>query len=397
MAGFIEGEETTATSAVASALSPPHSPSSSSALLGALRQNKDGKYQIPVFRKHSSYFALPEDSLLGVPANGVGASDATSSSATSGGMIRPQSVPVSLSSLVSSLHFDSLHSSSESRIRRPLIMIGPGTGVAPFRGFLQARLAKKLALECTSGCEGEWRTMDTLARPRKKLSLGGGAGSRERSPCVLDATASLLKPPMSNAEGTLTLKGKAKIAETPKKKVAPPPTVPTQRRALGHYDTPDIVFDDEYDDGRFGGGASGVSGGTSSSSLQRCESPSSAEPTIGQMYLYFGCRRSDWDYLYATDFAEFVEQEVLTQFSVAFSREETASASSWASATGTSAPSSRDKYYVQHRLLAHGAQIADLLLHHQAYLYVCGDGVRMAADVTSCIRTILHLHGGMTQ
>src|SRR5690606_12696644 len=98
---------------------------------------------------------------------------------------------------------------------------------------------------------------------------------------------------------------------------------------------------------RFGCGASGSQSGTPQPS------------PIGPMYLFFGCRRAEWDYLYAEDFARFVEQGVLTEFHVAFSQEDAAAEGD----AGASAVGEGGKVYVQHRLEQHGAQIADLLLH----------------------------------
>ena len=90
------------------------------------------------------------------------------------------------------------------------------------------------------------------------------------------------------------------------------------------------------------------------------------------MYLYFGCRRSDWDYLYAHEFAHFVEKGILTEMHVAFSREEAAPAPDQAESSAAAAAAVADKFYVQHRLKLQGAHIADLLLNQKAYFYVCG-------------------------
>jgi NADPH-ferrihemoprotein reductase len=53
---------------------------------------------------------------------------------------------------------------------------------------------------------------------------------------------------------------------------------------------------------------------------------------VGEMLLFFGCRRSDHDHIYKTDMDEWVRQGVLTRCHVAYSR------------------ASNEKVYVQHQV-----------------------------------------------
>jgi sulfite reductase alpha subunit-like flavoprotein len=51
--------------------------------------------------------------------------------------------------------------------------------------------------------------------------------------------------------------------------------------------------------------------------------------------------------------------------------------------------------YVQHKMQEHGTGLCEALLDRGGYLFVCGDGLEMAADVHAAIKGILQKHGDM--
>ena len=51
--------------------------------------------------------------------------------------------------------------------------------------------------------------------------------------------------------------------------------------------------------------------------------------------------------------------------------------------------------YVQHRMRENGAEIF-ALLERGCYVFVCGDGARMANDTHAALLAILREHGGMS-
>jgi len=94
----------------------------------------------------------------------------------------------------------------------------------------------------------------------------------------------------------------------------------------------------------------------------------------GKNWLFFGDQRSEFDFLYEDELADFQRRGVLTRLDTAFSRDQ------------------GRKVYVQDRILEHGEELYRWL-NAGAYLYVCGDAKRMAADVDRALREVIQTHG----
>mmetsp|Transcript_33984 Transcript_33984/g.46625 ORF Transcript_33984/g.46625 Transcript_33984/m.46625 type:complete len:759 (+) Transcript_33984:50-2326(+) len=90
----------------------------------------------------------------------------------------------------------------------------------------------------------------------------------------------------------------------------------------------------------------------------------------GPVWLYFGCRGQE-DFLYQQELGRWVGNDTLTQLRVAMSR------------VGP------EKVYVTHKLREDSEKIGKLIVDEGAYVYVCGDGNRMAKDVQDAIRDIV--------
>ncbi|MDR3637750.1 MAG: sulfite reductase subunit alpha [Isosphaeraceae bacterium] len=97
----------------------------------------------------------------------------------------------------------------------------------------------------------------------------------------------------------------------------------------------------------------------------------------GKNWLFFGDQRGETDFLYEDELAEFLRRGVLTRLDTAFSRDQ------------------EMKVYVQHRLLERGAELF-AWLEEGAFLYVCGDAKRMAADVDRALRAVVSQQGAMS-
>jgi sulfite reductase (NADPH) flavoprotein alpha-component len=102
-----------------------------------------------------------------------------------------------------------------------------------------------------------------------------------------------------------------------------------------------------------------------------------AEGHRGKSWLFFGDRNFTTDFLYQTEWQQYLKDGVLTKADVAFSRDQA------------------QKLYVQHRMQEKGKELYDWL-ENGAHFYVCGDARQMAKDVDHTLRSILRQHGGLS-
>lgn len=244
-----------------------------------------------------------------------------------------------------------------SDISKPIIMVGPGTGVAPFRGFIMHRACQKQAIKAGGTGLGMWRGLEVVEAKRQ---ISDGPTHIENETHTLSTPA----PPTSNSAPSLisshSLSSSSHIQSSPSivsrglmRNCAP----------RGHYYDEDALIDRE------------IEGENDSIHAQ-----------VGPLYLYFGCQRADLDYLYADEWAQFIYKGYLQEMHVAFSRETPAD---------MIAPPSQ-KQYVQRRLHEHASDIYDILFKQNGYFFVCGDGARMAKDVMATLTLIVQEKGGLT-
>ncbi|RYV03762.1 assimilatory sulfite reductase (NADPH) flavoprotein subunit [Shewanella sp. OPT22] len=102
----------------------------------------------------------------------------------------------------------------------------------------------------------------------------------------------------------------------------------------------------------------------------------STDKVTGDSWLFFGNPHFEQDFLYQTEWQQFLKKGVLSRLDVAFSRDQA------------------EKVYVQHRLLEQGEDVWQWL-QTGAHLYICGDAKHMAKDVHQALLAIAQQHGGL--
>lgn len=102
----------------------------------------------------------------------------------------------------------------------------------------------------------------------------------------------------------------------------------------------------------------------------------SANGAPGKNWLFFGSQRRELDFLYRGELEGYLRRGVLTRLDTAFSRDQ------------------QHKIYVQQRMLENAPELWRWLAEG-AYLYVCGDAQRMAADVDRTLAQIVAEQGAM--
>lgn len=90
----------------------------------------------------------------------------------------------------------------------------------------------------------------------------------------------------------------------------------------------------------------------------------------GNTWLFFGDQHFTTDFLYQTEWQEWLKDGILEKMNVAFSRD------------------TDQKVYVQHRIAEHSKEFNEWL-EKGASIYICGDEKNMAKDVHQAIRNVL--------
>jgi len=103
-----------------------------------------------------------------------------------------------------------------------------------------------------------------------------------------------------------------------------------------------------------------------------------AQGVTGNSWLFFGEQRFQTDFLYQTEWQQFLKTGVLEKMDVAFSRDQA------------------EKIYVQHRIVEQAESVYQWL-ESGAHLYVCGDMNHMAKDVHQALIDVIEQQSDRTK
>ena len=98
----------------------------------------------------------------------------------------------------------------------------------------------------------------------------------------------------------------------------------------------------------------------------------------GKNWLFFGDQHYLTDFLYQTEWQNYLSDGILTKLDVAFSRDQA------------------HKIYVQDRMRENAKELYNWL-QEGATFYVCGDASRMAHDVDKALHTIVAQEGNISE
>ncbi|GIU30243.1 assimilatory sulfite reductase (NADPH) flavoprotein subunit [Shewanella schlegeliana] len=103
-----------------------------------------------------------------------------------------------------------------------------------------------------------------------------------------------------------------------------------------------------------------------------------AQGAQGNTWLFFGNPHFEQDFLYQTEWQQYLQGGELSRIDLAFSRDQ------------------EHKIYVQHKITEQGDALWQWL-ESGAHLYICGDAERMAKDVHQALLDVVVQHGGKSE
>jgi sulfite reductase alpha subunit-like flavoprotein len=120
------------------------------------------------------------------------------------------------------------------------------------------------------------------------------------------------------------------------------------------------------------------------SQRQAMSSETADKTSLGTVDVFFGCRHEKHDWLYQEELVGFAKSDPSIRIHTAFSRDDS------------------NRQYIQDIMLNNDScrkRLVDLILRDAAYIFICGDGNKMAKDVQAAIASLIgaDLEGGLDE
>ena len=254
----------------------------------------------------------------------------------------------------------------------PVVMVGPGTGLAPFRGFLQERAAmlkagkaSELSQSCVWYTIRQSHACNKVVRSPAEVVVGYSEIGFLVTVHSCQEHVLLFKVLNLIPHATASVRGVTLLVCLDLWHVSQPSS--TTNQIMSSFNK--INSNKGEANGTV---IQALCGMRCADGKWRLSELMSAGAELGPAYLFFGCRKKSQDYIYEQELAMYARNGVLQKLFVAFSRD------------------AASKVYVQHQMQDHAAEIAKLLSDQQGgHVYVCGDAKRMAKDVHAALLEML--------
>lgn len=114
--------------------------------------------------------------------------------------------------------------------------------------------------------------------------------------------------------------------------------------------------------------------------------------SLPPIWLFFGCRNSEFDYIFQDDIERWTTMGLLCNVTVAFSRDNQVDKDLIISPIDGN---TLGKNYIQLHVKKHAEEIYDWFIKREGYIYVCGSGSRMFKGVNDALISCIATHGHM--
>lgn len=115
---------------------------------------------------------------------------------------------------------------------------------------------------------------------------------------------------------------------------------------------------------------------------RQAEQQKSSDLVFGEIWLFFGCRYEDRDFLYRSELEKYIEDGILSRLFVSFSRDKR---------------KENMPKYVQDNIKLYGREFVNQIFEKNSTIYVCGDAKNMGMDVLDAVVSVIQNERGIEE